>query len=688
MNDENESIPNTNINSIPETISNAKAAQIKKDLNFFTKDFLFFKNDILKELKNLEFKIETQKKFNNELKNTISIHDTKLIKLNNKLECISNVVNDKEATTKYYKEKIDILMDFKSKNEDNWASLDYKIKINSEDIKNAINKYDKVIYDNLEYPGTIGRDSKFKDFHELIDYILNHIKIFSLFKEKNEVDLKTYKVKLDSMIKSINFQISGIIGNANSFTTKNLQELETKCFTEIKAFDEKVMKLRVETLELIKNFENEKNKIFEEWDNIKNMKKELVLLIESSIKKLNNSNNSIKKILDNYEIQFSEIKNEISSMNALYNKMKIENKEIFLNSEDRPDFKINSTKSDYFKSGYPFEEKNSDGKRVQSAKSILQRYIEGNSFYQDLIEQNSIRCKQHEKSESSIKLMMRKYYDEGYNYAKKDISINKTIEDIMRKNSPLSEKNKINNSMNSTPKANINSSKIKQKLEGTQTNDNEMRKIKKYISKNRKHSLNKKFILVKEEGNEYNISNNHNKKNKTKSKDREIKSMQQDKFSEFTEKSKLAKLKQLSSLSFLYDDIKSQQFPKIEKHENNKNEETNPKSGRSNRMIKNKMEKLKFRESSILSGFKNINHINPKTQKVRNRINSSEIIKRHHNNINNKENDKDNSLYNINMNNEQLPEKNKKLDEKLKKKRKGSEAIKKSIVKPKSEKSK
>jgi hypothetical protein len=55
------------------------------------------------------------------------------------------------------------------------------------------------------------------------------------------------------------------------------------------------------------------------------MKKELVELIESSIKKLNNSNNSIKKTLDNYEIQFNEIKNDISSMNALYGKTKIEN---------------------------------------------------------------------------------------------------------------------------------------------------------------------------------------------------------------------------------------------------------------------------------------------------------------------------------------------------------------------------
>ena len=56
---------------------------------------------------------------------------------------------------------------------------------------------------------------------------------------------------------------------------------------EIKSYDDKIMKLRVNNLELIQNFEKEKNQIFEEWNNIKNMKKELVELVDSSIKKMN-----------------------------------------------------------------------------------------------------------------------------------------------------------------------------------------------------------------------------------------------------------------------------------------------------------------------------------------------------------------------------------------------------------------
>ena len=51
-----------------------------RDTNLFSKDFLFFKNDVLKDIKDLEIKLENQKKINEELKNIISSHDLQLIK--------------------------------------------------------------------------------------------------------------------------------------------------------------------------------------------------------------------------------------------------------------------------------------------------------------------------------------------------------------------------------------------------------------------------------------------------------------------------------------------------------------------------------------------------------------------------------------------------------------------------------
>ena len=196
--------------------------------NLFSTDFLYFKNDILRELKEINNKFENQKRLNTHIKDLISSQDINLVKYNNRLENISNILNDKKAKTDYDTEKIKELIDFKTKIESDLAAFDCKIKLNSEELKCAINKYDKVISDNLVLPGIVGKDTKFKDCRDLFEYVLNQIKIFSSYKDRNSIDLKTYKTKLDSLVNSLNYQISSITGNANSFTTANMKIVEKK----------------------------------------------------------------------------------------------------------------------------------------------------------------------------------------------------------------------------------------------------------------------------------------------------------------------------------------------------------------------------------------------------------------------------------------------------------------------------
>ena len=209
--------------------NNQASSHFSKDINFFSKDFLFFKNDVLKDIKDLEIKLENQKKINAELKNIISSHDLQLIKLNNKIENISNNINQNKVEADFYKEKLDVLLEFKTKTEDELASHDCKLKINAEEIRNAINKYDRVIYESLELPGIVGKDGKFRSFRNLLDYVLNQLKALSIFKDKNNSELQSYRTKLDSTVNSLNYQIASIMGNANTFTTSNIKELEKKC---------------------------------------------------------------------------------------------------------------------------------------------------------------------------------------------------------------------------------------------------------------------------------------------------------------------------------------------------------------------------------------------------------------------------------------------------------------------------
>ena len=659
--------------------NNANSTQIIKDIKFFSKDFLYFKNDILKEIKNLESKLELQKRNNLELKNTFSIYDSKIDQLSEKIEKISTIVNSKEAETNYFNEKIALLTEFRDKMEQDYYSINSKVKINSEEIRNAVNKYDKIIYENLAYPGVIGKDSKFRSFHEFIDYVLNQIKIFANFKDKNVVDFKSYKSKLDSIVNSLNYQIQNILTSANSFTTENKKDLEKKLLNEMRLFDEKFIKLRVENLESIKNLETEKKEIFEEWANIKDMKKELTELVNSSIKKINNSNHNMKKNLENYEKQFNEIKSDISSMNDLYKKIKHENIDIDDNRIVNKYKDFNNGKSEYNKSS----EKNLFAKRIQSSKSSLVNYIEGNSIYTDLMKRNSEKCKQHDYSESKIKLMtMKKYYDEGISNIK-NLTAYKTVNDIMNKNDTSSTEKHRMETVNNTPKTNINLNKMKQKFEEYHQDENNYKKEKLSNPKSRKNSTNHKFILLKDGNND-----TSSKMNKNKFKDTEKRLHQSDKMiDKFVDKNRITKMKQLSSISFLYDDIKTKKnkFPKIYKNENNKEDDIFFKEYK--KIIKKKqLENMKSKEYSVLNGLKHSENHSPKNQK-RPRINSSEIIRRNYNNENGDDNSSNifniqnnNSIYNVHHS-----EVNKKINERLKKSKKSGELNKHSLFKLKSE---
>ena len=624
-----------------------------------SKELLFFKNDILKDIKNLEIKINDQKHYNTELENMVSSQDKLIFTLNNKIDNMSNIISDNRAEIDFYKEKFKILLDFKTKTEENLIRNNFKIKLNSEDLISAINKYDKIIADNLLYPGNIGQGCKFRDFHQLFDYVLNELKTLTNFKDKTTTDFKTYKTKLDSTINSLNYQIASIIDNANSFCLSNIKELEKKFSNEIKLFEEKILKIKSGNIELLNNIEKEKKQIFKELKDTKNMKKELIELINSSIEKVNISNNEIQK---NYEKQIDEIKNNITSINEIYDKNKKENLE---------DMNINSTKSEYYKNSNSFNEKNIGVKRIQSAKSDLQNYIEGNSLYQELIEKNRLKCKQHEYSQPDMKkLIMKKYYDEGINN-RMNLDIIGSVDNVINNNNlSLTERNRLYPPMNTTPKTNTNLI--------NKESQNDIR----CFSKNGNLSKYRKYILIKEGEENY---NDHSRKKINKSKEQDKRLLSHEKFTEnIMEIRKIANIKQLGSVSFLYNDIKKKKIHNIEKNGKNKTNELITKEEKSKKLIKDKTNNVKYRDYDNISGFKSNNENFPKTQKIAHRISSPEITKYYKDN----EDDK-NSIININNTNyENLSERYKLVDVHLMKQRKNSEFVKKPVYRLKAEKNK
>ena len=222
---------------------------------------------------------------------------------------------------------------------------------------------------------------------------------------------------------------------------------------------------------------------------------------------------------------------------------------------------------------------------------------------------------------------------------------------------------------------------IANKNNHNQVNKNKV-KINNSINIKNKNSIVIKKKNIKKDGNIEDKINYNSKKNKTKSKEDDKNTTKYEKFPEnFLDQSKLAKLKMLSNISFLYDDMKNTKFPKVESYESHKNEELSLKTGKIDKLFKNKTDKLKPKENNIIPILRNANINKQKTKKIKNRVISSKIIR--HDNI--KEENKDISVY-IKMNyQESLPEKNKKIDDLLNN-RKSQENIKKPIFKLKLEK--
>ena len=212
-------------------------------------------------------------------------------------------------------------------------------------------------------------------------------------------------------------------------------------------------------------------------------------------------------------------------------------------------------------------------------------------------------------------------------------------------------------------------------------NDIDAKNTIQYINKNRKHSFKKGKILIKEGSNENNTSNNNDRRNsKIKLKEAEKRLKEKNKFTElFIDKRKMFNIKQLNSLSVLYEDIKKHKYPKLDKNENNKDDETFTKNININKKVKNKMNNTFLKEYNVLSSFR-VRNNNANNNKLRQRINSSEYIKR--NNFN--ENEKDNSSSFINMISDYMSEKDKKMNIKVNK----DLLIKKAIYKLKNEKHK
>ena len=275
------------------------------------KDLLYFKEDILKDIKKIENRLNIKYKENN------SFHESKFREIEEKIDFISQNIIDLSnliSLDNNIKEKVDNLLTTKEKFEDYITQNNIQYNTMYKDLHNSIFKYDKLFADNIFYPGIIGSMCKFKNFHELIDYVLLQIKNLLKFKDSNIIDLKNYKDNLSTTIKSFQMKIDSIIKTCNDFSSNRIKESENKINDLFKVYDERIQDVRIENNKYSITVKNEFENLIKEWDKILNIKNEIFQKFDNEVKFHKDIVNLVYKKFDGYKKEFILIKNRFTQV--------------------------------------------------------------------------------------------------------------------------------------------------------------------------------------------------------------------------------------------------------------------------------------------------------------------------------------------------------------------------------------
>lgn len=297
-------------------MSELKTSEIKPELSprNINIDLIHFKNDILKDVRDIKYSLmEKYSVLEENLKQKMNQYDLTIKSFEQKIFELSKLI----TIDKSIKEKIETFNEFKEETRDNI----FKQRAKFNEFENRINKeisgINDILLDSVIYPAVIGGNSKFKTFHEYMDFTLKEINDISLVKDKNGMDLKPFKKKIEQTVDAFRIQINNMY--TKEMTNNAINRSEERLQSLFRQYDEKIMNLQVENYGSNVTNSNKFEEINSKLKSLENFKKNIennteILKIKKEIKK-------IYEILRDF-FSFPEIKKEIEKKNQVFSGVK------------------------------------------------------------------------------------------------------------------------------------------------------------------------------------------------------------------------------------------------------------------------------------------------------------------------------------------------------------------------------
>ena len=277
-------------------------------------DLIHFKDDILKDFRSIKISFndkhsileENLNKKLNKFELTIKSFEQKILELS-KLITIDKTL----------KEKVEALNAFKEESSDSIFKQRAKLNEFESRINKEIDRINNILSDSVIYPGFIGGNSKFKTFHDFIDFVLREIGEIALIKDKNGMDLRPFKKKIEQTVDAFRIQLNNIF--TKEMTNNAINQSEERMQNSLKLFDEKIKSIKVENYSTNLNNANKLEELNTRLINLEKFQKNLEL--NSEILYIKKEINTIYEILRDL-FSAPEVKKEVEKKAKIYSGVK------------------------------------------------------------------------------------------------------------------------------------------------------------------------------------------------------------------------------------------------------------------------------------------------------------------------------------------------------------------------------
>ena len=283
-------------------------------------DILTFKDEILREIKLVKksfaekhdhFELMTKEKLS-KFDNTLSSYSEKIKEIKSKFIDTENIVKE-----------IDFFKEFKSKVSDTLLTQNIKINNLEKETKNDIYRIDNILTDSVIYSGIIGHTSKFKTFHQMVDYLLSQASQHTSYREKNTNDLNQLKKKLTNIEEGMSTMKGSLTEEINFLFKNKIQESNVKLDNMVEEYSKKILDTRQKSIEFIEEMQITIEKFKAQLDDFMVIKNKIADEIKEEINKLVKENDNTQNSFNNNIKEFNLMKDRFTQLSEFIKNIRL-----------------------------------------------------------------------------------------------------------------------------------------------------------------------------------------------------------------------------------------------------------------------------------------------------------------------------------------------------------------------------